>query len=98
MPRGLPARFGSLRALFERNSAPAANRYVADAVVDGTMFDNIHNHFVRVRPMTNATHRRRGFTLVELMATMAIVAILAGAMVSALSQAKESARKMRCGN
>src|ERR1700722_371018 len=41
------------------------------------------------------THQQHGFTLVELMATMAIIAILATAMVSALSQAQESAKKMR---
>ena len=45
--------------------------------------------------MTNTSSRQRGFTLVELLAVMAIIAILAAGMVSALSQAKESAKKMR---
>jgi prepilin-type N-terminal cleavage/methylation domain-containing protein/prepilin-type processing-associated H-X9-DG protein len=42
--------------------------------------------------------RRRGFTLVELLVVIAIIALLIGLLLPAVQSARESARRVSCGN
>jgi len=48
--------------------------------------------------MSASTEINRGFTLMELMVTIAAIALLLGFLLPAVSAARESARRMQCSN
>lgn len=51
---------------------------------------------IRSRAASGDTHARRGFSLVEVLVSLGIVAVLLAIMLPALAAARESARESRC--
>jgi prepilin-type N-terminal cleavage/methylation domain-containing protein len=45
-----------------------------------------------------STHPRRGFTLIEVLAVVAVVSILAGMVFPVLAQAREVGRRTACSS
>lgn len=53
-------------------------------------------HIARAVRFNAAVHRRRGFTILELLTTVSVVSVLASLLLPAIGSARESARKIEC--